>query len=197
MKDRVGPAIAIDLDGVLGNITQQLVRFSAAEYRLRLQQRNFTSENIDTCTPISEEQLRKLFQSPRFFRTMQPIRGASKWVRTLQSRGSAINIITDRFWYEGIQQDTVDWLHHHQIPYDSIAFARKVAKQDFAKDLKVDWFIEDQLSNARLLSVVCKVILIDRPYNQGDLPSTAIRVRNLGDAVSTIRAVRERDITQL
>jgi len=188
MERRTGPAVAIDLDGVLGNIALQLVRFSAAEYRLRLQQKTFTSENIETCTPISQQQLHKLFESPTFFRTMPPIRGASKWVSVLQSRGSKISIITDRFWYEGIQEDTIEWLRSYQIPYDTIAFARKVAKQDFVKDLKIDWFIEDQLSNAKLLSQVCRVVLIDRPYNQGELPSGVVRVKNLRDAVSTIKA---------
>jgi uncharacterized HAD superfamily protein len=188
MENRTSPTIAIDLDGVLGNIAQQLVRFSAAEYSLNLLQRTFTSENIETCTSINQQQLHRLFASPSFFRTMSPIRGASKWVHFLRSRGSKISIITDRFWYEGIQQDTIEWLHTHQIPYDTIAFARKEAKQDFVKELRIDWFIEDQLSNAKLLSSVCKVVLIDRPYNKGDLPYGAVRVKNLQNAVSVIKA---------
>jgi len=196
MLHKEGPVIACDLDGVLGNITQQLVRFSDKEYQLRLRQKHFVSENIETCTPITLVQLRRLFETPNFFQTLPAVRGAGKWLGTLRSAGCNIVIVTDRFWYQGIQEDTTDWLKNHGIPYDTVVFARKSEKQTAVLDFGIEWFIEDQLSNARLLSAVCQVILLDRPYNQGDLPSHVTRVKNMQQAVGQIRfSTRARSIS--
>jgi uncharacterized HAD superfamily protein len=65
-------------------------------------------------------------------------------------------------------------------------FARKVEKHDVAEKLKVRYFIEDQLSNARPLAPLCRVLLLDRPYNQGETPDRVSRVENLKEAVAQI-----------
>jgi uncharacterized HAD superfamily protein len=86
----------------------------------------------------------------------------------------------------GIHDDTTDWLKRHRIPFDSIVFARKAEKHDVAERVRLRYFIEDQLSNARLLAPLCQVWLLDRPYNQGEIPNQVIRADDLKDAVSRI-----------
>ena len=40
--------------------------------------------------------------------------------------------------------------------------------------------------NARLLAPLCQVLLLDRPYNQGEIPDKVKRVDSLGQAVGKI-----------
>jgi uncharacterized HAD superfamily protein len=186
MKFRAGPVVGCDLDGVIGDIVPQLVRFSRTQHRIRLTRKHIVSENLETCAPIRQEQLHRLFENPEFFRSLPVVSGARKSLLTLREAGCAIHIVTDRFWYGEIDEDTTNWLVRHRIPFDSVAFARKAQKQDVAHRLKIDWFIEDQLSNARLLSSICPVLLLDRPYNQGATPEHVTRVNDLQQAVAAI-----------
>jgi len=186
MKPRGGPVVGCDLDGVIGDIVQQLVRFSRTQHRIHLTRKHIVSENIETCAPIRQEQLRRLFENCEFFRSLPVVPGARKSLLTLRATGCAIHIVTDRFWYSEIHQDTTNWLVRHRIPFDSVTFARKAEKQDVARRLKIAWFIEDQLSNARLLSPLCPVLLLDRPYNQGETPEHVTRVNDLQQAVAVI-----------
>jgi uncharacterized HAD superfamily protein len=178
--------VGVDLDGVIADIVTQLVRFSRSKYHLRLVPSEFRSENIETCTPIKTEQLRKLFSEPKFFQTMRAIQGARRSLIQLIAAGYAVHIVTDRFWYPQIQDDTRKWLSNRLIRVSSLVFARKTEKQSVARNLEIGWFIEDQRSNANLLSEVCRVLLIDQPYNQGLLASDVLRVKTLQQAVDAV-----------
>lgn len=178
--------VGIDMDGVVSDIVQQVIVFSRDLYGLTLSSRDIRSENIENCTPIRREQLVSMFESHEFFRTMPPVSGAKDSIELLKGAGCEIHIITDRFWYPKISEDTCEWLNAHGIRYDSITFARKDEKQHVGKELRLGWFIEDQLSNARLLSTVCPVLLLDTPYNTGDTNPAIIRVNNLAGAVDAI-----------
>lgn len=178
--------IGVDLDGVIADIVAQLVRFSRTEYGLDLSPSTFESENIETCTPISAEQLRRLFCDPKFFRTMRAIQGARRSLARLVVAGFTVHIVTDRFWYPGIHDDTRHWISQRTIPASAVVFATKSEKQTVARDLEFRWFIEDQRSNANLLSNVCRVLLIDRPYNQGMLAPKVQRIKSLNVATEII-----------
>jgi uncharacterized HAD superfamily protein len=178
--------VGVDLDGVIADIVSQLVRFSRSEFDLRLVPSEFRSENIEACTPIKTEQLRKLFCEPKFFQTMRAVHGARRSLMQLIAAGHAVHIVTDRFWYPQIQDDTRKWLSNRLIRVNSLVFARKTEKQSVARNLEIGWFIEDQRSNANLLSEVCRVFLIDQPYNQGLLAPDVLRVKTLQQAVDAV-----------
>jgi uncharacterized HAD superfamily protein len=186
MRNNPNIVVGCDLDGVIGDIVKQLVRFSRSEHRIHLTRKHIVSENIETCTPIRRDQLHELFENPEFFRTLPAMPRARESLSRLKAAGCAIHIITDRFWYSDIHADTREWLKRYQIPFDSVVFARKAEKHDVAERLKVRYFVEDQLSNARLLAPLCKVLLLDRPYNQGEIPDQVTRVDNLKDVVAEI-----------
>jgi uncharacterized HAD superfamily protein len=179
------PVVGCDLDGVIGDIVRQLVRFSRRQH-VSMTRKNIVSEDIETCTPIRRDQLQSLFENVEFFRTLPVIPRARESLSNLKAAGCAIHIITDRFWYNGINEDTTNWLKRHRIPFDSVVFARKSEKHGMAEKLKVQYFIEDQLSNARLLAPLCRVLLLDRPYNQGEIPDQVKRVDSLREAVAQI-----------
>jgi len=179
-------AVGCDLDGVIGDIVQQLVRFSRRQHRVFLTRKHITSENIETCTPLERRQLHRLFEDREFFRTLPVIPRARQALSKLRAAGFSVHIVTDRFWYSGIHEDTKDWLKRHRIPFDSVVFARKVEKHDVAERLRLRYFIEDQLSNAKLLAPLCQVLLLDRPYNQGQVPDQVTRVKNVQEATDLI-----------
>ncbi len=72
------------------------------------------------------------------------------------------------------------------IRVNSLVFANKTEKEAVARNLEIGWFIEDQRSNANLLSDVCRVLLIDQPYNQGLLTPDVLRVKTLQQAVDAV-----------
>ena len=162
MKETTHPGVGFDLDGVLADIATQLLRFIRRSLRIELSPDALTSENIETCTPVTRDQLVSFFCKPGFFRTIPPFVGARRVLNTLRSRGYHLHIITDRFWYEGLHQDTEKWLRKHRLPFDSLRFARKSEKKHLVSELGLQWFIEDQLSNANALSEHCHVLLLDR-----------------------------------
>lgn len=133
--------VGCDLDGVLGDIVQQLMRFSRLEHRIRLTRKHIVSENIETCAPIRREQLQSIFKSRDFFRTLPVVPHARKALLQLRAAGFSIHIVTDRFWHDDIRPDTTDWLIRHRIPFDSVEFAGKAEKQQVANKLKLQWFI--------------------------------------------------------
>lgn len=186
MKSENALVVGCDLDGVIGDIVQQLVRFSRREHGILLTRKQIVSENIETCTPMRREQLHRLFENREFFRSLPLVPRARESLSKLRAAGYQIHIVTDRFWYAGIHEDTTDWLIHRRIPFDSVVFARKAEKHEIAESLNVQWFIEDQLSNARLLAPLCWVLLLDRPYNQGDVPDRVIRTDSLDESASLI-----------
>ena len=137
--------VGCDLDGVLGDIVQQVVRFSRREHQISMTRGHVISENIETCAPIRREQLHDLFRNREFFRSLPLVPHARQMLSNLKELGWKIHIVTDRFWYDGIHADTKQWLMRHRIPFDSVVFARKEEKHDVVAKLGIGWFIEDQL----------------------------------------------------
>ena len=178
--------MGVDLDGVVADIVTQLVRFSRSKYDLQLVPSEFRSENIETCTPIKAHQLQTLFHEPSFFQSMRAVQGARQLLVRLGESGYRVHIVTDRFWYPEIHEHTREWLSNRMIRVASVVFAAKTEKQAVARELGLGWFIEDQRSNANLLSEVCRVLLIDKPYNQGALEPNVLRVKSLKQAVDML-----------
>lgn len=198
-QDNSGLLVGIDIDGVIADIVGQLVKYAMDLWGYSIDARDLTSENVDTCTELSTTQVRHMFSTPSFFRTMSILPLAKESLDKLVQSGLGIVLVTDRFWYPRIQTDTLDWLRCNNIPFRSIHFATRSDKAGLTAQLGIRFFIEDQLSNANLLSEVCtRVFLVDRPYNQGPTSASVLRVasleeavRKLCDSVSARRACQE------
>lgn len=176
--------VGIDIDGVLSDIAGHLVRFANDRFGCKLSVEDLTSEDVETCSNLTAEQLRQIFSTSRFFQTMPAFKSVGESLKQLSESGWRIVLVTDRFWYAEIQDDTVEWLREHDIPFDSVSFVRKADKATFARKFRIKFFIEDQLSNANRLARVCdRVFLIDRPYNQGSTFRSVTRVSNLAEAI--------------
>jgi len=172
--------LGVDIDGVLSDIAGHLVTFLNNRFGHRLSISDLTSEDVETCTDISVEQLTEVFSSPVFFQTLPLITGANTSLQDLKRWGWNVIVMTDRFWYPEIQKDTLGWLRMNEIPFESAHFVKKTEKAELARNLGIEFFIEDQLSNANALAQVCKrVYLVNRSYNQGSLDESVTRVTNI------------------
>ena len=169
---------------MLSDIAGHLVRFANDQFGHKLSIGDVTSEDVETCSDVSREQLTQIFSTARFFQTIPAYYSAGESLEQLRKSGWKVVLVTDRFWYSEIQRDTLNWLREHGIPFDSVNFVRKVDKANFARKSRIKFFIEDQLSNANHLAGVCeRVLLIDRPYNQGYASQSVTRVSNIGEAI--------------
>ena len=181
--------IGIDIDGVLSDIACHLVASIKDRFGYDLVIDDLTSEDIETCTDVSAEELKEIFSSPIFFQTLPLIPGAHTLLKNLRDNGWKVILMTDRFWYSGIQKDTSEWLKTHNLVYEELHFVRKADKENMARELEIEFFIEDQLSNANSLARACKgVYLIDRSYNQGLVAESVLRVTCIDEVASLLTA---------
>jgi len=181
--------IGIDIDGVLSDIVVQFSEYASELFGEEISTTDVVSEDIETCTKLSRDQLVEIFRTRQFFQTMPVIDCATDSLHRLKKAGWRTVLMTDRFWYPEIKDDTLVWLQENEIPYESLYFVGKAEKANVSSELGIRIFVEDQLSNARLLAKVCeRVFLINRPYNQGIVQSPIVRVSSLSEAGSSLWA---------
>lgn len=111
-----------------------------------------------------------------------PVKGAVEGLRELSERNS-IHIITYRKYRA--RQDAVEWLDNHQVPFDSISFAKDKAKAGLI--LGIDTMIEDDWSSAiSTANAGIDTILYNRPYNKGITPKLITRVYDWNEILNVI-----------
>lgn len=97
--------------------------------------------------------------------------GTKEAFDALIAAGHTIHIVTDRCSLDPedtalIERFTKDWLLDNALYYESIHFTGDKAK--VAKDLGLDFFIDDRTENIEVLDYVTTAYLFDRPWNQPD-----------------------------
>lgn len=189
LRKRMSKIIGIDIDGVISDIAGHLVRYVKDMFEYEILLEEITSENIETCSNLSGEQVKEIFCNPQFFQSLPAFSSAKDSLHRLVKAGWEIILMTDRFWYAEIHDDTLTWLKQNDIPFHSTHFVSKAEKAVWARKLGIKYFIEDQLSNANLLSEVCdQVFLVDRPYNQGATLPAISRISSVREAVDRLLA---------
>ncbi|WP_018923749.1 hypothetical protein [Salsuginibacillus kocurii] len=83
-----------------------------------------------------------------------------------------------------LQPTTTKWFDHNAIPYEHIELIGQHDKLTTIDNHCLDIYFEDKYDNAINISNHCQipVILLDTPYNRGDLPEKVIRVNNWNEA---------------
>lgn len=92
-----------------------------------------------------------------------PLPGAKETLDRVRALGHSIHIVTDRSAGSpgNAQAATMKWLHVHNLPYDTITFARDKTI------VNVDMFIDDKLENYdAMVRAGTPVYLLDQPWNQ-------------------------------
>src|SRR5688500_13285214 len=142
--------LGVDLDGVVANFYAGL-RPIAAEW-LGVEVASLTPTPSYGFTEWNLAQAGTYDDLHRFavtqrglFRQLLPMAGAPAVLRRLSQRGIRIRIITHRLYIHYFHQEavkqTVEWLHHHAIPYRDLCFMKDKAA------VGADLYIEDSPDN--------------------------------------------------
>lgn len=177
--------IACDLDNTLCLQGEALRREVRSRFSINVPSALlFDAYNGWQAFGVSRAQLDEVFRDGSVFRDVGVRPGGRAALRALREEGYKIAIVTDRFWYDAIEQDTRTWLDEQDVPYDELALVRAADKATWVanhtkRDIAV--FFEDNLPTAlQLAKVVSKVYLFDFPWNRTEglaagLPTNIIR----------------------
>lgn len=173
--------IGIDLDGVVYDIISSFDEF--------LISKGIIPNKKEYDRGIEKERIKKHFEEfskVRPFLKIPLIDKARETINNL-SRKNEIYIITHREWCENGIKDTLSRLKKDKIKFNKIYFTKR--KGEEAKKYNLDFFIEDNLTNARYIRELsnAKVFLIDAPYNQSKKEKGIHRIKNISEVTELIK----------
>ncbi|NLI92699.1 MAG: hypothetical protein GX434_10980 [Peptococcaceae bacterium] len=130
------------------------------------------------------------------FSTPEPMAGALETIRYFQDKGNEIFFVTARRC-GGEERVTLDWFERHGIPRDKAIFAGGASKTFAVRELGINVFVEDFMSNAlEIASIGVPVLLLDTPYNQGKTPKGVTRCYNWREIKELIEEIQQRKVSQ-
>ena len=188
--------LAVDIDGVLANYMAGYFTYLNDSGLIGKQQiKCHFSYNIAEVYGIPkdiEEEAKRNFQESGGFKWLFAYPNASKVLIYAKELGYKIALVSARPYLEirRIHSDTLYWLRENNIPYDAIFWGKDKADIVFSNlyPIKPKWFIEDRDKHAiELANEGIKVLLMDRPYNQGVNHENIIRVNGWGEIASIIK----------
>jgi uncharacterized HAD superfamily protein len=185
--------IGIDFDDVILDFNTSLHAYHNKKYGTSVARKDIISysiENVWGCT--SEEASRKVFE---FYSTAEhdnalPVQGAVEALNELKKdyelhlisvRGDQIKDLTIRW----INKNFPNYFKSVSLTNQYFGIKEKVrSKADVCKELGIDVMIEDSLPQAKEIAASGrKVLLMDCPWNQSELPENIIRVYSWGEIV--------------
>jgi uncharacterized HAD superfamily protein len=112
--------------------------------------------------------------------TIKPYKEAIKVLNTLKRSGHKIFIITKR--EKALTGMTNSWLHKYNISFDKLVLTNTESKSSLAKQLKLDFFIDDLEDNLyEMYKAKARwkkgLVLMTRPWNENDYIDTSKFIR--------------------
>lgn len=188
--------IAIDFDDSLADSISQLILFNNAQYGTRFEKNNFSFSDYTKMwggnSGDNFVKMTKFLKSP-YGENILPISGSQKTLKILKEKGHNPFLVTGRDkQFENITQAFIDKYFpdifsgiYHTNSY-SIE-ATKIKKSTICKKLDASIIIDDDLLHViDCANSGIKVLVIDTPWNQEDLPDGAIRVSSWNQILETI-----------
>jgi uncharacterized HAD superfamily protein len=177
--------IGIDLDGVVYDIISPFDKFLIGK--------GITPVEFEYGRGLEKDIVREYFQKfseGRPFLWIPQFEGAVDSINKM-SKENELFIITYRNWCKTGVQDTMSRLEKDGVNVNQIYFTKK--KSYIARDLGLDFFVEDSIVNAKYIREGSKadVFLIDRPYNKCGLEDRIYRVDNLKDVEANVSAINK------
>lgn len=111
-----------------------------------------------------------------------PYPGVADALQTIHAVGHTIHVITARdYGLPGVaQQQTVQWLRRHGIPFDTITFSRDKTV------VRTDWYIDDNTNNViDVHATGANAVIMDQPWNR-DAPPHHPRVSSMTEYADMI-----------
>jgi len=195
--------IAIDMDEVLADLIVNVIdQYNKVKSSL-FKKEDFTTMiwwNVFDC---SKEQAWDFCNDFMLNHSMKvkPVIGAQQGVAHLKE-GHKLFVVTSRkFEWEDV---TNKWLHKYfESMFEEVHFTNltadghKIKKSDVSKKLGVDLLIEDQLQFANdCAENGIRVLLLDNPWNQGELHPNITRVFSWEEIVEVVGKLNQAKISQ-
>lgn len=167
--------IGIDIDGVIADTFPLLVNELNAFFSRDIQPRNVTSYDIVKVYNIDARQLEEFTSARKEFlvEAPEPVPGAVECLSGLKNRSQIFLISARR---AELRARTEEWLKKHNLAWDQLILLGSHDKADTCVKLRLDVLVEDSRQNAlQVSSRGINVLLLDAPYNQGNLPTLVRR----------------------
>lgn len=185
--------IAIDLDDVLSDFSAAFNDYIKKNHGIEYSRDEITTYPLPD--RIKDIRFDNFYTSQEYNEPL-PIKFAQEAVEILGNNyeliiisirpDSVIDIVTA--WLDTHFKDAFQ--HVHLIGLLTKSSGEKMTKGELAKELGVSIFIEDSKKNAQdISSHGIPVILLDCPWNQGELPNNVTRVFSWQEAIEKVRII--------
>jgi len=195
--------IGIDLDEVLAEFVSAFLQFHNEKYGTKLNKNHFHVYEFEKVLGGTEENAADKayeFFGTHHFKNIQPTEGARKAMEKLAKAGHELFVITSR--QSEVVEDTKNWLEANfpkvfkEIHFTSNKYGRtnpNISKTDACKKIGISLLIEDNLEHASSCAAEgINVLLLDRPWNQGELPKNVKRFSLWEEVLKEIERIGEK-----
>ena len=188
--------IGIDFDDVIYGFNRAYCDFHNAKYGTNIAYEDISQYEMEKTWGISLQECVKRVDE-FYFSTdhagAKPVEGSLRGIGILK-RDNDLHLITSR--REDVRAQTTSWLEKHfPNTFAEIHFTnqfgstkKKRLKSEVCKELGIDVMVEDALHYADDLSTKgVRVLLLDTPWNQGQVPELVSRVDSWDEAVEALQ----------
>lgn len=194
------PVVMVDIDGVLADYPKSFYNYVNEQLGTTFNPEDQKSYDLCREFGISRklyEELKAKYRETGYKRNIPTIKGSIQALTMLRVRGYKVVLFTARPVHEfsRIELDTLYWLRSNNYRFDGIIYAENKHEQlaNFYRNNKVDFFFEDNESNAGYLAGDgIKVILFDKPYHKGITHENITRIKNWDEAREVIEQWKEK-----
>lgn len=191
--------IGIDIDNVIAESYPSYIQKFNEVFQTQVKfDEIFSFYHLENNTPIAKEKVQEFLDihihRDEFQIKIPPYEKCKIMIQKWANKGWGIHFVTAR--PAEIRNVTLQWLKKHGFwvkgatldLFNVIKFRSDIEfKADAVKKYILDIFIEDNLDIARVLSI--PVLLLDRPWNKGNLPKNVKRVKDWSDIESYVNTV--------
>lgn len=188
--------IGIDIDEVIADTLTAMIEFHNSVYETDLRRTDFGSYRFwETWGGTHEEAIQKVFDffATDHFASISPVAGSLSALTILKERGHNLFAITGR--HSELVEKTEQWVFHYfpevfsEIHFvNTFSLTQPVRKKSaVCKQLGVTLMIEDDIDHARDCAAQgIDTILLDYPWNQGEVPTNVYRVSSWDDVIRLV-----------
>ena len=192
--------IGIDLDETISDSIAGIMKLHNEQHGTSLRRKDFDSYVFADILGVSREEARRRvdeFFTVKHVKEIPPIEGSLGAIKTLKSSGHELYIITGRGSAPEDVKHTEAWLElHFPNVFAGVHYANALApdgsvgkrnKSEIAQSLGIQVMVDDVLKFALdCAGAGIRTLLIDKAWNQGDLPVNVERVRSWDEIVKKI-----------
>ncbi|MGE5304998.1 MAG: 5' nucleotidase, NT5C type [Alphaproteobacteria bacterium] len=173
--------IYVDMDDVLCYTAQRCLKIIDREFGKAVAFEQLSTFDLGAACALQPEEIAELFRivhHPDEIIGLEPVEGAVTALRQWTAAGYEIAIVTGR--PPPTYDASLEWLTHHQIPYQTLTVVDKYGRFETASTIGITlsqlakrqfcWAVEDSLPMASYLAdrMRVPVALMDRPWNRTD-----------------------------